>query len=157
MEFLLKIRKTPFLLICFLSDLFLSFLGSKILNLQSQISFSLNFKEEYIFNLLIVILFAPLFETFIYQFSIIELAHTYIKKYYTNYIAIFISATLFAFSHLYNIHYFIYSFLIGVNFALIYIVAKKRKDVNPVLLLFSVHSITNSIGFTINELFKINF
>ena len=157
MNIFLKMPKSIFIVFCFTFDLISSFLGSKLLSSFITNEPNLNFKEGLVFEFLIIVLFAPIIETLIFQFAVIELVLNYIKQKSTYYIAVLLSGSLFGISHFYNLQYTIYCFIIGIGFALMYLIAKKRKDINPILLVFLVHSFTNLIGFISNNLFNLDF
>ena len=100
------------------------------------------------------VLLAPLIETLLFQFIIIEF-FLLIFKGNKVIIALIISASVFGYSHYFNTQNVLYSLfaaLIGLIFASIYILTKRRKDINPFLLVFFVHLSINLFAFVINDL-----
>jgi membrane protease YdiL (CAAX protease family) len=97
-----------------------------------------------------VVIIAPLFETFFFQFLIIESGFYLAKKLNIpnrELYAIGISSILFGLSHHYNIYYVINFFFAGVFLAVVYIVSKERKSLNAFFSVFFVHAFTNFSGF----------
>lgn len=106
----------------------------------SSLKFSqYNFMEsEYVFY---AIIFAPFFETFIFQSCITKLAFKFIKS---SKIVSIVSAMLFAFAHLYSLKIFIEGFVVGLIFVYYYLSLKKiGKD--AFLLVSLIHMIINII------------
>ncbi|PJA05488.1 MAG: hypothetical protein COX71_06430 [Flavobacteriales bacterium CG_4_10_14_0_2_um_filter_35_18] len=105
----------------------------------------------YIFFLTVII--APLLETLIYQLTIIEIVFK-IKIKQANLIAILSSSFLFCLSHTYSIYYIFATFGLGAIFTTIYVVAKKREDINPFWFVVFIHFLNNLIAFVFNDLLK---
>ncbi len=98
---------------------------------------------------ILVILIAPLFETLLFQYGIIEI----VRKKFTPLVCCSISALIFALMHTYNLFYFFFAFLGGLLFAYLYFIGKSI--INGFLLAFSVHLIYNCIVFLIKNWCKI--
>ncbi len=104
-------------------------------------------------EILLIVLAAPLFETLIFQFAVIELGSMLLAKYkYKNLALTIISAMLFTASHLINLFYLLHSFTSGLVLACTYFEAKKR-DANAIASTFIVHSIFNFLSFFLNQVF----
>lgn len=120
--------KVKFILISILTCLLYSILIATLLNYFTPKSLEINFLEGkglmYIFFLTVII--APVLETLIYQFAIIEIVFK-IKIKQATLVAILISSFLFSLSHIYSIYYMLATFSLGVVFATTYIIAKKKK------------------------------
>jgi membrane protease YdiL (CAAX protease family) len=104
------------------------------------------------------VIFAPFVETLFFQFIPIEVL-TLITKNKQIFI-FFFSGVLFGLAHYFNNDDYFFSiaaFFVGLIFASIYILAKKRKDISfPFLLVLSVHSIINLISLSINYYYNNN-
>lgn len=126
----------------FCITLFLHFTGLEI----SQ-------KDDFFANKGLLIIFlstviiAPILETFLYQFLIIN----YLVK-QKKIIAIYVSAVFFGISHYYSILYIVSTFFLGLCFAFVFVVSKRRKDVSPFWFVTLIHGIINAIAFFFNDL-----
>lgn len=135
---------TTCLLISLMISLILSYVNIDYL----EIDYLKNKGLSYIF--IATVLIAPVLETLIFQYGIIELSLRLKNKNKILY-AILASAILFSLSHYYNIFYILSSFILGLAFATFYIIAKIRKDINPFYLLFSIHCLINFVAFIFND------
>jgi len=129
---------TTFLLSYTSSFFNLSPTHSEIINNYSALKF-----------LILLVFVAPLLETLFLQTAIIEffLYHLNVKNLI---IPIFISGLIFGLLHYLNTFNFIYmlaAILMGILFASIYIIAKKRSDINPIFITFACHLTTNLVAF----------
>lgn len=140
-NFIIKLNKL--ILICFFVvfnlclSIVLNFLSKKIFNnpfTKNTHIFS-SFQEEFF----VIAIFSPLIETVIFQYLIIEILYDKFKKE----IICIISALLFACTHLYNYIYFIFSFIIGLTFAYLYLIGRLKK--RGFLYVYSTHLIYNVI------------
>lgn len=140
-NFIIKLNKL--ILICFFVvfnlclSIVLNFLSKKIFNnpfTENTHIFS-SFQEEFF----VIAIFSPLIETVIFQYLIIEILYDKFKKE----IICIISALLFACTHLYNYIYFIFSFIIGLTFAYLYLIGRLKK--RGFLYVYSTHLIYNVI------------
>lgn len=96
----------------------------------------------------ISVLFAPVLETYLFQFLPIE----YIKKKFGKYnIGIGCSTILFAIAHTYNLIYFANALVAGFLFAYFYCIMKIYKSY-PVFWLIILHSIYNLLVFSLKYL-----
>jgi len=95
-----------------------------------------------------IVIIAPFIETFIFQFLVIEFSIKYISNKST--IPILLSALLFAIPHYFNDHnlsYSFFTFLMGTYFAAVYLMAKKRQDLNPFFVVFLAHFSVNLLYY----------
>lgn len=130
-----------------ISVIFNFFLGEEVFEIDSLKEASLTV----IF--LATVILAPLIETFIFQFLIIEGTLRVLKKSsFKKYIAAVLSALLFGLTHYYNIYYIGYAFLSGIIFAGIYFYAKGRKGLNPYWVVVSIHAVGNLVAFILDDL-----
>ncbi len=98
----------------------------------------------------------PLWETFIFQFLIINFTKSLLKRFKTStFFAITLSALLFGFAHNYTFEYFIYGTFMGVVFASIYYFSQFIRKENGFLILFLLHASYNTLA-TLIEYF-LNF
>lgn len=156
---LLSVNNKKFIIYCFLLSLLITLTSNIFANIfvEGELNIDNNLMKQHISVVfLIIVIILPFLETFLFQFSVIELGKMYMKN---EKLILFLSAFIFAFFHLFNsesivnkIVYFSITFLSGLIWAIIYSVAKKRKNVNPFLLIFLIHSFENLIGFIVNEL-----
>lgn len=129
-------------------NLFFSFL----INIISKVIYNDSFtneahkfssvKEEFF----LVVLVAPLIETIIFQFIIIEILYEKVRKE----IICLISALIFASTHLYNVLYFVFALIIGLALAYLYFIGKVNKKAFQYVYL--THLLYNSIAFTLSHL-----
>lgn len=99
-------------------------------------------------KIIIACIIAPVLETTIFQWLIIEIMY---KKIGTRF-AVIISALLFGLSHFYNSLYVINTFFIGLILSTSYVLAKEKKF-NPSLITIAVHSLHNIIIFILEIFF----
>ena len=101
-----------------------------------------NLNEEFI----LVVLVSPLIETIIFQLIIIEILYDKCRKV----LICVLSALIFASTHLYNLLYFIFAFIMGLAFAYLYILGKKKEK--GIKFVYLSHLIYNLIAFILNHL-----
>jgi membrane protease YdiL (CAAX protease family) len=97
---------------------------------------------------IIVVIFTPLFETIIFQATVISIVSWILKKinFYTPIIPVIFSSVAFAFAHSYHLTYIIAGFFVGFILALLYIIVK-FKQASPVFVVSAVHSTINLVPF----------
>jgi len=100
------------------------------------------------FKLILLILIAPLFETLVFQFAIIEIVKKISKN---SIIAILMSALVFASTHFYDFYYVVSALIVGLLLAIFYLTYKNRTF--AFFSVFFVHSINNLIVFIDNTFF----
>lgn len=99
------------------------------------------------------VLFAPFFETFFFQFSIIKIFRLISKRAWVMFfIAIPLSAVLFSIVHPYSVYYQVAAFFIGLVYAIAFFIGMYRKDLPAFLLVFIIHSSWNLFAFIMEEL-----
>lgn len=140
----------PFVLICFFVAF--NFCLSFVLNILSKIILQSSFTQNaHHFSSLtdeifLVVIISPFIETAIFQYIIIELLFDKFKKE----IICIVSAIIFACTHLYNLMYFIFAFIIGLTFAYLYLIGRLKK--RGFLYVYMTHIIYNFIAVTLNHL-----
>lgn len=105
-------------------------------------SFSFESKTE---EFILVVIVAPIFETFIFQY----LPNFYLRKYNVCY-TILISSFLFGLAHNYSYIYILYGFIVGLLFISAYVFSIKEK-INPFLIICYTHFIYNLFAFCMNN------
>ena len=112
------------------------------------------FKDKSLIHIFLVsVIIGPLIETLIFQFGIIEIFLFFKKNKIFELIAIVLSSILFGLTHNYNLYYLVFGIIVGFIFAIIYVVAKKRNDMNAFTIVFITHIFTNLIAFFHNDVF----
>lgn len=91
-------------------------------------------------KIVFIVFFTPLLETLIFQIAIIFLSLKIFPKLPS--VAIIISALFFSLSHFYSFYYIVFTFFIGLFFAILFFISK-RKKINPFLVIYSVHLLYN--------------
>ena len=104
-----------------------------------------------IFTLTVII--APLIETFIFQYLIIEFLLRF-KKIKVN-IIIFVSALAFGCTHYYNFIYVLVMCVIGFVFASYYLYLKIKDIKFPFLYIFSLHALWNFLVFILDDVLNL--
>lgn len=124
-----------FLLVAFLTNQPEAFNRVDLDHLNTQESFWL------------IVLFAPLFETFIFQFSIIKLLKFLFNNYY---FGIIISAILFGINHSFSVLYIINATLLGILFGYVFVLSIRRNGF-PFWTVFLIHALVNFLAFVENN------
>lgn len=102
---------------------------------------------------LTTVVFAPLIETFIFQYVIIELTlNIQVDQKLKKTLAILFSSLAFASIHTYNVIYFIFALISGLIYSIIYLFMKKNKYINPFLIIYLMHFSYNLFGFIFFDL-----
>jgi Type II CAAX prenyl endopeptidase Rce1-like len=128
-----------------LADLVISSLFSFVFFPNHPNAFRFESFRERIF---VVVLSAPIIETLIFQFFVIEKSIKYLKS--NKLTALFLSAMLFGLSHHYSIAYISKAFCAGLLFGVLYFVVQ-NKGRNPILYVTIAHASFNLIGVVINN------
>lgn len=98
------------------------------------------------------VIFAPLIETFIFQYLIIEtLRYFKINKN----IIIWFSCLVFAISHSYNLVYMLLIIFPGYLYSRYYIFLKDNKKKSPFLAIYFLHLLSNLLVFILDDILKI--
>lgn len=95
---------------------------------------------------ILAVVIAPIVETFLFQFVVIEILRKWISS---SIIIVLLSSGLFAISHLSSYAYGLSNFFTGAILAYTYLLAIKRKF-SPFLCTTAVHSLRNVIVFVIS-------
>ncbi len=149
-NYFLSISKRKFLILSFLIPLVYTLLLSFFC--VEKMHKTTNFRLPYLFfrN----VFFVPIIETFLFQFSIIEM----MLKLKINFkMIISISGLIFGLLHYtntYNLFYALLAVVVGFIFASIYLFSKIRKDVNAFCMVFLVHLLINLVAFLYNDFLK---
>ena len=99
------------------------------------------------------VIIAPLFETFLYQFSVIKILRFLIQNtVWCFLIAIPFSALLFAWDHPYSRYYQIGSFFIGLLYASVFYISQYRRELPAFLIVAIIHSSWNLFTFIMDEI-----
>ena len=111
----------------------------------------LNLSLAEIFILTVII--APLIETFIFQYLIIEFLFRF-KKIKVN-IIILISVLAFGCSHYYNLIYVLVMCVVGFIFASYYLYLKIKEIRYPFLYICSLHALCNFLVFILDDVLNL--
>ena len=90
---------------------------------------------------LVAVVLAPILETFVFQYALIESIRQKIKPLF----ACFLSATAFALGHCYSVFYFLFAFISGLIFAYLYCLEKSI--LKSFLLVLCAHFLYNLLIF----------
>lgn len=93
----------------------------------------------------IAVLFVPFFETFLYQFAVIEILYKKCSKI----LLCFLSAFFFSLSHSYSLYYIAFTFFMGLSLAYLYVLGKPKN--RSFIMVFAVHLIYNLIVFILSH------
>jgi hypothetical protein len=108
-----------------------------------------NFENDSLIKkMFLLVIFGPILETLLFQVGIISLLKRILPK--LPVVSVIISALLFGLSHFYSDVYIYYTFIVGLFLATLYFIASK-KEVNPFVVVFSVHAINNLLLFIVFE------
>ena len=147
-QFFTSLNNTKLVLIFVFINLVLSLLFSLLANVISAKNLTDGFpqfgsiKKE----IFLGVILAPLFETLVFQFGIIET----VKKRLSPILSCLVSALFFGATHLYNIQYFFFTFLVGVFLAWLYFIGGTK--LRGFLLVLISHMIHNFLAFTFSHI-----
>lgn len=153
-----KLNKLRLFLYSFLFLLFITFLLSYLGNIIGGDEAFVNdtIQGKYLtVDFLAIVVVGPILEVFIFQFIIIELIFL-IKIRNIKYVAITLSALLFALTHFYNFIYFISALIMGVGFAFCYTIFRKYGVKFSFWGIALIHILINFISFLLNDVFGID-
>lgn len=114
-------------------------------------------EKEILFTIFMVaVIVAPLIETFLLQYAIIEIGKYFFKQNQlkTDLLFLFISASLFGIGHNYNILTIVHAFFFGLIFASVYIYQREKKN-RPFFFTFLLHALSNFIAFIVDDAFHL--
>ena len=109
---------------------------------------NVNYIEHFgqVVTLLVVVIWAPVMETILYQALIIHIVKAFVPKIrYSFLISVFISSLAFGLSHPYSLSYIFAASIAGLIFASTYYISLYRKQ-SAFLLVFLLHALNNLIG-----------
>ena len=99
---------------------------------------------------ILVVFFAPFFETLVFNLLPVKLMQ-YLTR--STFLIIFTSSFAFALIHIYSIAYLLMTYIGGIFLNTLYLVFEKKHGIlKAFLLIISLHSIYNLIGFILMEL-----
>jgi len=94
-------------------------------------------------DLVIAVIAVPLIETLLFQSLVIEIICRIIKRPRNNILlAVLVSSLAFALNHTYSLYYVIFTFFVGIIYALAYYLGRYRKE-SAIILVFLIHSLYN--------------
>lgn len=154
---MLKIIKIPteknlrYFILIFLIYFSFKFITAVIANYFDPTLTSSSLKNESLLaKFFIIVIIAPILETIIYQFAIIEIGF---KLKIPPIFIIIISSLVFGFSHWYNPVYVLVTTVIGFILAYYYTALRNQNYTNRVVLVILLHALSNLIAFLNNHIF----
>ena len=118
---------------------------------ESKVTYIHNFDSIYS-EFIMVVFIAPIIETIIFQYLIINQVYISYNGKNHKIIAIIISSITFGLIHLYNLYYFIVGTIIGVLLASsFYYFKEKTNNFNAIFYVFLIHSLSNLYVFLIKS------
>lgn len=150
-NYLLSCNKLLFIFLMFMLSAVLTVLFSPLFDLldasATQAHESPHNLDSRIYEFLKFVIVAPLFETFIFQFLIIEtLSYLRIRKI----TIIFISAFIFSITHYYSIGYIAHAFILGLVLSYSYVIYENR--LHSFLIVYMIHLLRNTMAFIVLNL-----
>ena len=94
-------------------------------------------------RLITLVFFAPLVETYLFQYLFFE----HLSRYLKNSVIIFVSAMVFGLVHTYNSVYILYAFFSGLLYSVGYYY---RLNSHPYVIVFLIHSVYNLLALLLN-------
>jgi membrane protease YdiL (CAAX protease family) len=118
---------------------------------ESKVTHKHNFDSIHS-EFVMVVFIAPIIETIIFQYLIINQVYISYNGKNNKIIAIIISSITFGLIHLYNLNYFIFGTIIGVLLASsFYYFKEKTNNFNAIFYVFLIHSLSNLYVFLIKS------
>ena len=150
---LTQLTKTNFVFSAILLCLVFSYIISYAMHLFNPETLDIDYlnNKSIPVKFILTVIVTPIIETLIYQYAIIEIVFRILKSNKTT-IAILLSSVIFGLSHFYSITYITATFILGLLFSCVYVIARKRNDVNPYWLLTVIHGSINLMAFIVNDL-----
>ena len=125
------------------------FITAVIANNLSANSYTKGFKFDSLMEeFLIAVIIAPIFETFIFQYLVIE---TLLNSKVKPIVCVAISASLFGASHWYNLVYVLVTTVVGLIFGFYYMALRHQNFANKLVLVGALHALSNTIAFVDNN------
>ncbi len=100
-------------------------------------------------KILLIVILAPLIETFLFQYLLIR---PFLKKKSKKImmLGIFISALVFGLMHYFNIYYIVTMFVIGLIFGIFFVLGQTKFN-RGFIVVFSIHSFMNGLSMILEE------
>lgn len=132
-------------IIIYLSGNVMSAISRHIFHTELNTGFNMQYSASEMFWLAVIA--APLIETLVFQYGIIE--YLLNKKFRVRWIII-ISAMAFAGLHMYNIFYALYTLIPGILFGYLYFIP--RRTIARFFTVFTAHFIFNLFGYILTQI-----
>ncbi len=124
-----------------LSSVIISFLSSPLGASNSNVNYIEHSGK--LVTVLLVVIWAPAFETILYQALIIHIIKAFVSKIrYSFFISILISSLAFGLSHPYSLPYILAATIYGIILATAYYISLYRKQ-SAFLIVFLLHALIN--------------
>lgn len=101
-------------------------------------------KQGFVFTFVLLVVVAPILETFFAQFFILEVMR---KLKVSVSISVVIAAVIFGLFHYYNIWYILATIISGFVFAYYYMALRQQGRWNKILLVIALHAMANIVAF----------
>ncbi len=102
-------------------------------------------------DIIVATIIGPAIETIVFHFLLLELLLFIFKNSnYKYFIVVFISAAIFSLTHRFEAQYLLNAFLGGIILSGSYLIAKLREMI-PIVIVFIIHSVTNTALILINR------
>jgi hypothetical protein len=99
------------------------------------------------------VIFAPLFETALFQFPIIKISRLLIKKpKWSLCVGVILSAIIFSLDHTYSIYYALDAFLMGLVLGFAFYIGIYRKEMPAFFIVAIIHSLWNLLIFILEKI-----
>ncbi|WP_394759208.1 type II CAAX prenyl endopeptidase Rce1 family protein [Flavobacterium sp.] len=148
-----QIKKKFFLHVLLLSVCFIFWNIASTLFINKFTGIKLGSENKFDSNLeafFVAIVFAPIFETLLFQFLIIYQTHESYKGKYVKQLSIFISSVLFGLSHFYSIYYVLFALVAGYILATsFYYFKEKTNYLSAIFYITLVHLLSNLFVFIV--------
>lgn len=134
----------------------LTILLSVIGNCLKEDALTIEFLEgkDPVWIFVLTVILAPVVETLIFQYGIIELCLK-VRSRYAKEMALIVSALVFGIEHGYNTIYMVIATIMGAALAFYYLLFKKYTTGFAAAAIMVLHALVNFIGFLLNHLFDV--
>ncbi|WP_347067335.1 CPBP family intramembrane glutamic endopeptidase [Flavobacterium sp. WV_118_3] len=150
------LSKTRLFVTAFFVLYLLTILLSVIGNCLQEDALTIEFLEgkDPVWIFVLTVILAPVVETLIFQYGIIELSLK-VRSRYTKEMALIVSALVFGIEHGYNTIYIVFATIMGVALAFYYLLFKKYTTGFAIVAIMVLHALLNFISFLLNLLFDV--
>lgn len=146
-------KNLQYFIIIFLIYFSFKFITSVIANYFDPTLTDSSLKNESLLaKFIIIVVIAPVLETIIYQFAIIEIGF---KLKLPAILSIIISSLAFGISHSYNLAYILVTTIVGFILAYYYTALRSQNYTNRVVFVILLHFSGNLIAFLNNNIFHV--